>query len=271
MFCCNDAFKYKYNGKELQDELGFNTYAYGWRDYDPTIGRFLKIDRFAEKYSDMTPYGYAGNNPMLYVDIQGDSLKVANTQITKDYLNDAVRNKNQQYIKYDDDGNVSLDFGDMNKKDIAKTLKRDSGLSAINDLVNSKDSEGKSENYYMEVSNNREGVLDGNQFTLSFSKLEGTTTGNNDNRFMLSLSTTKRGDGLPQINPPNGYSGALYLSPGTLLDYDPVIKTQLAVPRSEFVKHELREMYLRTHNKMTYPEAHKNAGGHPTYTGFKYD
>lgn len=70
----NVTYKYKYNGKELQDELGLNTYAYGWRDYDPTIGRFNKIDRFAEKYHRYTPYGYAGNNPVLVNDIQGDSL-----------------------------------------------------------------------------------------------------------------------------------------------------------------------------------------------------
>jgi RHS repeat-associated protein len=58
----------------LQDELGLNTYAYGWRDYDPAIGRFMKMDRFAEKYHRYTPYGYAGNNPVLVNDIQGDSL-----------------------------------------------------------------------------------------------------------------------------------------------------------------------------------------------------
>ena len=69
-------YKCKYNGKELQDELGLNTYAYGWRDYDPAIGRFNKIDRFAEKYHNLTPYGYAGNNPIIFNDIQGDSIGV---------------------------------------------------------------------------------------------------------------------------------------------------------------------------------------------------
>ncbi|HEX8577237.1 MAG TPA: RHS repeat-associated core domain-containing protein [Flavobacterium sp.] len=68
------AHKYKYQGKEWQDELGLNVYSYGWRDYDPAIGRFTKIDRFAEKYYKLTPYGYAGNNPVFINDIQGDSL-----------------------------------------------------------------------------------------------------------------------------------------------------------------------------------------------------
>lgn len=73
------AQKYKYNGKELQDDnIGgsqFNVYDYGKRMYDPSIGRFLKIDRLAEKYHNLTPYSYAGNNPIYFVDIQGDSIK----------------------------------------------------------------------------------------------------------------------------------------------------------------------------------------------------
>lgn len=67
-------YKYKLNGKEYQEDLGLNVYAFGWRDYDPAIGRFTKIDRFAEKYYKLTPYSYAGNNPVLINDIQGDSL-----------------------------------------------------------------------------------------------------------------------------------------------------------------------------------------------------
>jgi len=63
-----------YNGKELEEEFGKNTLAYGWRDYDPAIGRFNKVDRFAEKYYSLSTYSYAGNNPILFVDVQGDSI-----------------------------------------------------------------------------------------------------------------------------------------------------------------------------------------------------
>lgn len=51
----DEAEKYKHQGQELEEELGKNTYAYQWRDYDPAIARFNKIDRFSEKYTDNSP------------------------------------------------------------------------------------------------------------------------------------------------------------------------------------------------------------------------
>ncbi|WP_208295873.1 DUF6443 domain-containing protein [Maribacter caenipelagi] len=65
-----------FQGQELEEELGKNTLAYQWRDYDPAIGRFNKIDRFAEKYYSHSPYHFAANNPIMFVDIKGDSINV---------------------------------------------------------------------------------------------------------------------------------------------------------------------------------------------------
>lgn len=71
-----NKYKYAYGGKELNDELGLDLYDFGARNYDPAVGRFFNIDNYAEKFSDVTPYQYAANNPVYFIDVNGDYIYI---------------------------------------------------------------------------------------------------------------------------------------------------------------------------------------------------
>ena len=68
--------KYKYNaGTELNEELDVQYYETPLRNYDPQTGRFNCVDMLAEHYFALTPYQFAGNNPVSFNDPFGNQFK----------------------------------------------------------------------------------------------------------------------------------------------------------------------------------------------------
>lgn len=53
---------------------GYDSYVFGHRDFYPAINRFTTIDWKAEDTYDVSPYSYAGNNPVRFRDENGDGL-----------------------------------------------------------------------------------------------------------------------------------------------------------------------------------------------------
>ncbi|WP_430898173.1 MULTISPECIES: DUF6443 domain-containing protein [unclassified Paraflavitalea] len=75
---CGCGNKRGFNGNEKQenefiDGSGLNVYDFNARTYDQQIGRFIQIDPIPEEgdQESLSPYHFAGNNPVLYNDPDG--------------------------------------------------------------------------------------------------------------------------------------------------------------------------------------------------------
>jgi RHS repeat-associated protein len=66
-------YKYGFNGKENDNEVKGtgNQQDYGFRIYDPRLGKFLSMDPINKKFPYYTPYQFAGNKSIQAIDLDG--------------------------------------------------------------------------------------------------------------------------------------------------------------------------------------------------------
>ncbi|EJF55182.1 RHS repeat-associated core domain protein [Saprospira grandis DSM 2844] len=71
-FVSGEDYRFGFNGKEDDRDWGTqNIQDYGFRLYNPSIGKFLSVDPLAPKYPELTCYQFASNTPLWAIDLDG--------------------------------------------------------------------------------------------------------------------------------------------------------------------------------------------------------
>ncbi|MEW6774448.1 MAG: RHS repeat-associated core domain-containing protein, partial [Bacteroidota bacterium] len=75
------GYRYGFNGKENDNEIyGVgNAYDFGDRMYDARLGRWWSVDKKFAKYPMLSPYVFAADNPILFVDVDGKDIILYNS------------------------------------------------------------------------------------------------------------------------------------------------------------------------------------------------
>ena len=71
-FVSGEGYRFGFNGKEDDRDWGTqNIQDYGFRLYNPSIGKFLSVDPLSPDYPELTCYQFASNTPIQAIDLDG--------------------------------------------------------------------------------------------------------------------------------------------------------------------------------------------------------
>lgn len=92
------SYRYGFNGKENDNEVAGtgNWQNYGMREYDARVCRFISVDPLTKDYPWYTPYQFAGNSPILFVDLDG--AEPAKRNYTQSERQDLFGDINQTFV-----------------------------------------------------------------------------------------------------------------------------------------------------------------------------
>ena len=106
------SLRWGFTGKENQStEFGISYVDFGARQYSPALCRWMVPDPLSEKYYGISPYAYCANNPVCFLDINGENYDDYYSSLTGKYLGSDASGTSSRLI--DEDTFVAVSNGLM--------------------------------------------------------------------------------------------------------------------------------------------------------------
>ena len=150
-----DDNRYRYNGKELNEELGL--YDYGARWYDPAIAKWGQVDPLASDMPGWSPYNYVFNNPIAYIDPFGLSPYTYNWT-TEQYEDEDGNHVDWQTVQGSIQQNATLDVLLYNDPNAGTGLTTRNLTSFVNGVSSTMSLNGISDNVNYTLLDDLDGV-----------------------------------------------------------------------------------------------------------------
>jgi len=183
----------------------------------------------SDKYPSLSAYNYCAWNPVMLVDPDGRELDVADNEASKNDLLSIVSAENRNRVKMEG-GKVSVNTSGLSKKE----LKKDKGLSLINNMVKS-EKRHLFESTEVSILQNEDGNAIGLYNNALSAGIVNASNGGKDSK------------GSHEHRPPQGYDGYV-----TISSSGSYTSREGGNVRKSVIFHELMENFFRTDQGLDY-------------------